>query len=111
SIPCQVHGMPTPIVRWFRIEGENNIPIHSSSKIGLLADGSIRFSKMAKNDEGLFQCRAGNNIGNAVSKIIRISRLPKCGFTPSGAIFPTGSEAVLRCEASGNPPMTVHWKR
>ncbi|EFX68477.1 hypothetical protein DAPPUDRAFT_8371, partial [Daphnia pulex] len=73
SIPCQVHGMPTPIVRWFRIEGENNIPIHSSSKIGLLADGSIRFSKMAKNDEGLFQCRAGNNIGNAVSKIIRIS--------------------------------------
>jgi hypothetical protein len=22
SIPCQVHGMPTPIVRWFRIEGE-----------------------------------------------------------------------------------------
>jgi hypothetical protein len=28
---------------------------------------------MAKNDEGLFQCRAGNNIGNAVSKAIRIS--------------------------------------
>jgi hypothetical protein len=26
SIPCQVHGMPTPIVRWFRIEGELQNP-------------------------------------------------------------------------------------
>jgi hypothetical protein len=28
-----------------------------------------------------------------------------------GAIFPTSSEALLRCEATGDPPMTVHWKR
>ena len=117
--------MPTPIIRWFRIEGihltttrmecvdfyieyfskgENSIAVHSSSKIGLLADGSIRFSRMAKVDEGLFQCRASNNIGNALFKTIRINvngniensskfysiyliynlfiqRLPKCGFT------------------------------
>lgn len=25
--------------------------------------------------------------------------------------MPTGSETVLRCEASGDPPLTVHWRR
>ena len=29
----------------------------------------------------------------------------------SGAIMPTGSEAVLRCEVSGDQPLTVHWRR
>lgn len=29
----------------------------------------------------------------------------------SGSILPTGSEALLRCEVSGDPPLTVHWKR
>ena len=53
--------------------GENNIAIHASSKISLLADGSMRFSRTAKSDEGLFQCRASNNIGNPLSKTVRIS--------------------------------------
>lgn len=29
----------------------------------------------------------------------------------SGSILPSGSEALLRCEVSGDPPLTVHWKR
>jgi hypothetical protein len=43
--------------------------------------------------------------------LIRNPAAAKVRIHTSGAIFPTGSEAVLRCEASGNPPMTVHWKR
>lgn len=113
SIPCQVHGMPPPSVRWFRMDGENNIAVHSSSKVSLLPDGSLRFSRMSKSDEGLFQCRAGNNIASALSKTVRISvnAAAKVRIHTSGAIFPTGSEALLRCEGSGDPPMTIHWKR
>ena len=35
----------------------------------------------------------------------------KVRIQSSGSILPTGSEALLRCEVSGDPPLTVHWKR
>lgn len=93
TIPCQVHGMPIPTLRWFRLEGnirllfkqnilphihlsdlgENSVPVHSSSKVSVLSDGSLRFSRTIKSDEGLYQCRASNGIGNPLSKTIRIS--------------------------------------
>lgn len=25
TIPCQVHGMPVPTLRWFRLEGDKTI--------------------------------------------------------------------------------------
>lgn len=55
----------------FRL-GDNTVPVHSSNKVSLLSDGSIRFAKTIKSDEGLYQCRASNGIGNALSKSIRI---------------------------------------
>lgn len=57
----------------FNYSGENNAPVHSTNKISLSGDGSLRFSRTTKNDEGLFQCRASNGIGNPLSKTIRVS--------------------------------------
>ena len=56
--------------------GENYQLIHSSSvnnKVNVLKDGSLQFAKMTKGDQGLYACRATNNIGNSLSKTIRVN--------------------------------------
>jgi hypothetical protein len=93
--------MPAPSLLWFRVEGnkfiinfcidtlyssanlctsnnktgENYQLIHSSTanKVNALKDGSLQFAKIAKSDQGLYACRATNNIGNSLSKTIRVN--------------------------------------
>lgn len=47
--------------------------VHPTNNIAMLGDGSIQFNRITKSDEGFLQCRATNNIGQPLSKTIRIS--------------------------------------
>ena len=47
--------------------------VHPTNNIVMHGDGSIQFNRITKSDEGFLQCRATNNIGQPLSKTIRIS--------------------------------------
>ena len=114
-IPCRAHGMPPVTVTWFRVEGEQQTPIPTTSKTILHKDGSLELARVAKTDEGLLACRASNGVNSALTKIIRVSvntaAVVKIRPASQGLTLPTGSEAVLTCETRGDPPITIRWMK
>lgn len=124
-IPCQAHGVPTPAILWFRMEGETQLQIHSTSKMILQKDGSFLLTSAAKSDEGLLVCRASNGIGSALSKTIRIAVHCK---KPEGFLLDRNIQSIsfvflssgyckdqIRIEGDtpdrilGRPSMRSHW--
>ena len=47
--------------------------MHPTNNVVMLSDGSIQFNRITKSDEGFLQCRATNNIGQPLSKTIRMN--------------------------------------
>ncbi|XP_029344965.1 basement membrane-specific heparan sulfate proteoglycan core protein isoform X9 [Acyrthosiphon pisum] len=106
---CRVTGgIPTPIVKWTRRNGES-LP----SQMEEIPPGVIKITGMEASSAGEYVCEARNTAGMASAiAILEVQSLPVIKLRPSGIITVLpGKQVKLRCQATGNPSPTVTWTK
>ncbi|CAL8278361.1 unnamed protein product [Arctogadus glacialis] len=104
---CEVHGDPTPTVRWRREEGE--LP---RGRFEIRGDNSLRLSQVRAEDEGTYTCVSENAVGKAeVSGILQVHVSPQIVVRPRDQITAPGRTVTFLCGTKGNPPPAVFWQR
>ncbi|XP_038153751.1 roundabout homolog 3 isoform X2 [Cyprinodon tularosa] len=108
---CEVHGDPTPTVRWRRDEGE--LP---RGRFEIRSDNSLRLSQVRAEDEGTYTCVSENSVGKAeASGTLQVhagrSLPPQIVVRPRDQITAPGRTVTFLCGTKGNPPPAVFWQK
>ncbi|XP_047235085.1 roundabout homolog 3 isoform X3 [Girardinichthys multiradiatus] len=108
---CEVHGDPTPTVRWRREEGE--LP---RGRFEIRSDNSLRLSQVRAEDEGTYTCVSENSVGKAeASGTLQVhvghSLPPQIVVRPRDQITAPGRTITFLCGTKGNPPPAVFWQK
>ncbi|XP_029303565.1 roundabout homolog 3 isoform X2 [Cottoperca gobio] len=108
---CEVHGDPTPTVRWRREEGE--LP---RGRFEIRSDNSLRLSQVRGEDEGTYTCVSENSVGKAeASGSLQVhvgpSMPPQIVVRPRDQITAPGRTVTFLCGTKGNPPPAVFWQK
>ncbi|XP_047463148.1 roundabout homolog 3 isoform X2 [Mugil cephalus] len=108
---CEVHGDPTPTVRWRREEGE--LPRGRSE---IRSDNSLRLTQVRAEDEGTYTCVSENSVGKAeASGTLQVhvgpSLPPQIVVRPRDQITAPGRTVTFLCGTKGNPPPAVFWQK
>ena len=70
-IQCEVSGFPQPTITWFfhsvipGSEGGVRVPAPSDKRIQPFSNGSLGFFPISDDDQGIYICRAENQLGVA----------------------------------------------
>ncbi|XP_023265932.1 roundabout homolog 3 isoform X3 [Seriola lalandi dorsalis] len=104
---CEVHGDPTPTVRWRREEGE--LP---RGRFEIRSDNSLRLTQVRAEDEGTYTCVSENSVGKAeASGILQVHVPPQIVVRPRDQITAPGRTVTFLCGTKGNPPPAVFWQK
>ncbi|XP_035864829.1 roundabout homolog 3 isoform X2 [Sander lucioperca] len=108
---CEVHGDPTPTVRWRREEGE--LP---RGRFEIRSDNSLRLTQVRGEDEGTYTCVSENSVGKAeASGTLQVhvgpSIPPQIVVRPRDQITAPGRTVTFLCGTKGNPPPAVFWQK
>ncbi|XP_048824307.1 roundabout homolog 3 [Lagopus muta] len=107
EFPCEALGDPPPTARWRREDGE--LP---AGRWELLADNTLRISRVRAEDEGTYTCMAENSVGRSEASGTLIVRVPPQLITrPRNQTVPPGQTVTFQCETTGNPPPAVFWQK
>ncbi|CAL1281293.1 unnamed protein product [Larinioides sclopetarius] len=108
-LDCQVSGYPPPIITWTKKnDGEEMQKVMPVAK-----NGSLIFSKLLAEDEGEYICKAQNNVGATLKKIVTVSVWVPARFDEKFTVVTVkkGDSASIRCEAIGDQPLSVIWRK
>uniref|UniRef100_T1KS24 Down syndrome cell adhesion molecule n=1 Tax=Tetranychus urticae TaxID=32264 RepID=T1KS24_TETUR len=112
---CQASGFPMPSIIWKRAQNGTTSykTIVSSFRVQILDSGALFIDDIQKSDAGLYLCQASNGVGTELSKVIRISVHEGAYFTSKfrSETFTKLEEAKLSCEAYGEKPITIQWRK
>ncbi|XP_032389425.1 roundabout homolog 3 isoform X4 [Etheostoma spectabile] len=104
---CEVHGDPTPTVRWRREEGE--LP---RGRFEIRSDNSLRLNQVRGEDEGTYTCVSENSVGKAeASGTLQVHVPPQIVVRPRDQITAPGRTVTFLCGTKGNPPPAVFWQK
>ncbi|KAK5859247.1 hypothetical protein PBY51_003328 [Eleginops maclovinus] len=104
---CEVHGDPTPTVRWRREEGE--LP---RGRFEIRSDNSLRLTQVRGEDEGTYTCVSENSVGKAeASGSLQVHVPPQIVVRPRDQITAPGRTVTFLCGTKGNPPPAVFWQK
>ncbi|XP_039633634.1 roundabout homolog 3 isoform X5 [Perca fluviatilis] len=104
---CEVHGDPTPTVRWRREEGE--LP---RGRFEIRSDNSLRLTQVRGEDEGAYTCVSENSVGKAeASGTLQVHVPPQIVVRPRDQITAPGRTVTFLCGTKGNPPPAVFWQK
>ncbi|XP_075876111.1 roundabout homolog 3 isoform X2 [Nelusetta ayraudi] len=104
---CEVHGDPTPTVRWRREEGE--LP---RGRFEIRSDNSLRLTQVRGEDEGTYTCVSENSVGKAeASGNLQVHVPPQMVVRPRDQITAPGRTVTFLCGTRGNPPPAVFWQK
>ncbi|XP_021231746.1 roundabout homolog 3 isoform X5 [Numida meleagris] len=107
EFPCEALGDPPPTARWRREDGE--LP---AGRWELLADNTLRISRVRAEDEGTYTCMAENSVGRSEASGTLTVRVPPQLLTrPRNQTVPPGQSVTFQCETTGNPPPAVFWQK
>ncbi|XP_030010607.1 roundabout homolog 3 isoform X3 [Sphaeramia orbicularis] len=104
---CEVHGDPTPTIRWRREEGE--LP---RGRFEIRSDNSLRLTQVRAEDEGTYTCVSENSVGKAeASGSLQVHVPPQIVVRPRDQITAPGRTVTFLCGTKGNPPPAVFWQK
>ncbi|XP_071041345.1 cell adhesion molecule Dscam1 [Parasteatoda tepidariorum] len=107
---CLASGLPPPRVTWFK--GDEVIG-SAGGRMVAPGNGSLIISILNEEDEALYRCLAHNGVGEALAKQFKISVNVPARFEDKFTVITVkkGDSANVRCEAVGDQPLSVIWKR
>ncbi|KAG7198654.1 hypothetical protein KM043_006011 [Ampulex compressa] len=116
---CHADGFPPPAVTWRRASGKkpgnyHDIASHEHAQdLRIHSNGSLVFGRVQEDHEGFYLCEAVNGIGAGLSKVVYLTVNVPAHFVEKhrNQTARLGSKASLRCEAKGDHPLKIHWKK
>ncbi|XP_038115404.1 hemicentin-1 isoform X1 [Culex quinquefasciatus] len=106
TLECKASGNPVPSIYWTKKQSGAG---KSSAKIG---EGPIlTLERVERQQAGVYQCTADNNVGEAVTVDMRLDVLypPDISVDKSWIHSGEGFEAQLECIVHADPQPTVSW--
>ncbi|KAG5313831.1 DSCL protein, partial [Acromyrmex insinuator] len=119
SLHCHADGFPPPLVTWRRGSGKkpgnyHDIASHEHMQdLRIHSNGSLVFGRVQEDHEGFYLCEAVNGIGAGLSKVVYLTVNVPAHFVDKhrNQTARLGSNASLRCEAKGDHPLKIVWKK
>ncbi|XP_076177155.1 cell adhesion molecule Dscam2 isoform X1 [Ptiloglossa arizonensis] len=116
---CHADGFPPPAVTWRRASGKKpgnyrDIIAHEHTQdLRIHSNGSLVFGRVQEDHEGFYLCEAVNGIGAGLSKVVYLTVNVPAQFVEKhrNQTARLGSNASLRCEAKGDHPLKILWKK
>ncbi|GFS52415.1 titin [Trichonephila inaurata madagascariensis] len=107
---CAAAGSPKPRVTWYK---GNDVIRSDSERVVAHGNGTLHINILNEEDEGLYRCTAHNGVGDGVSKEIKIVVNVPARFDEKFTVVTVkkGDSASLRCEAIGDQPLSVIWRK
>lgn len=103
TIKCLTSGNPRPRVTWSKV-----------NQADIVGEGeSLELREVSRHHEGIYQCSAGNGVGErAVSQIhLRVLYKPEVSAEETVVHAGVGHQAILVCQVHASPEAEVTWYR
>ncbi|KAJ8275527.1 hypothetical protein COCON_G00072790 [Conger conger] len=122
TFPCETKGNPQPAVFWQR-EGSQDLlfpsmPQQPAGRLWVSPGGNLTIAEVQRSDGGFYICQALTVAGSIQAKALlevtdALTDRPPPIIRQGPANQTVGLEgvAVLRCQASGEPPPTITWQK
>ncbi|XP_054033254.1 neural cell adhesion molecule L1 [Dryobates pubescens] len=104
-LECIAEGLPTPAVRWRRLNGElpPRAVLENFNK-------TLRLREVREEDDGEYRCEASNSRGTAAhSHRVTVQAAPYWVRQPQSGVFGPGESARLDCRVGGKPRPLLSW--
>uniref|UniRef100_A0A8C8U502 Neural cell adhesion molecule L1-like protein n=1 Tax=Peromyscus maniculatus bairdii TaxID=230844 RepID=A0A8C8U502_PERMB len=106
-LECFAEGLPTPQIEWSKLGSE--LPKGRETKEN--HGKTLKIENISYHDKGNYRCTANNLLGKASHDFhIIVQEPPRWKKKPQSAVYSTGSNGILLCEAEGEPQPTIKWK-
>nr|AAI29159.1 Kinase insert domain receptor like [Danio rerio]CAM73177.1 kdr [Danio rerio] len=66
TLACLAYGVPAPFITWYK----DKTPVTEGPGITLKDDGTLIIERVKKDDEGIYECRASNDGGEAKTSAV-----------------------------------------
>jgi len=103
TIKCLTSGNPRPRVTWSKV-----------NQADVVGEGeALELREVSRHHEGIYQCSAGNGVGErAVSQIhLRVLYKPEVSAEETVVHAGVGHQAILVCQVHASPEAEVTWYR
>ncbi|GAB1598659.1 Down syndrome cell adhesion molecule-like isoform X2, partial [Argonauta hians] len=104
---CSVQGSPVKNITWYH----NGRPFTNISRTHIIVDNWLQLPAVNRNDQGMYQCIAGNDVDTAqATGELRLGAAhPAFLETFDSVLVQPGSNFTFKCAVSGNPTPTIRW--
>ncbi|XP_064480479.1 cell adhesion molecule Dscam1-like [Ornithodoros turicata] len=116
AIHCVADGYPMPRIEWKRAQGTEPRNFHvmtGSYRIHVHTNGTLLVHDAEIRDAGYYLCQAHNGIGVGLSKVITlfVNVPPSFATKFASQNVKKEQEAILKCEATGDPDLVISWEK
>ncbi|KAG7230076.1 hypothetical protein INR49_009796 [Caranx melampygus] len=105
TIQCSAKGREIPTIRWTKADG-GELPPHVEQK-----NGQLHFTKVTRSDAGNYTCIASNSLQGEIRALVTLTVAVYIRFKlePENTTVYQGHQAILHCQATGDPEPHIHW--
>ncbi|XP_015187903.1 PREDICTED: Down syndrome cell adhesion molecule-like protein Dscam2 isoform X4 [Polistes dominula] len=116
NVHCEAKGFPPPRITWLRARGRTSNDYQPlvdglNGRLTILSNGSLWTASAGPENEGHYLCRANNDIGSGLSKVIYVSvhEPARFEFQSKNVTIRRGESVTLDCTVIGDNPIEVQW--